>query len=75
MAYNSIVLVREIWDTRDLLDGVVRSDGQADTSRLTTRFDPEDLNALEMALQVKDEHGGTVTALSVGASREVDVLR
>lgn len=75
MAYNCIVLAREVWDTRDLVGEVVSADGEVNTNRLTTRFQPEDLNALEMALQIKDEHGGSVTVLSVGAAGEVDVLR
>lgn len=75
MGYNSIVLVREVWDTRDLVGELLSDQGELNTARLTTRFEPEDLNALEMALQIKDEHGGTVTVLSLGAPREVDVLR
>jgi electron transfer flavoprotein beta subunit len=75
LGLNCIVLVREVWDTRDLVGEIANSEGELNTGRLTTRFEPEDLNALEMALQVKDEHGGTVTAIAVGASRQVDVLR
>jgi electron transfer flavoprotein beta subunit len=70
-----MVLLREVWDTRDLVGEVVDADGEVNTSRLTTRLEPEDMNALEMALQIKDNHGGTVTALSVGAARQVDALR
>jgi len=72
---NCIVLVREVWDTRDLVGEIAASASELNTGRLTTRFEPEDLNALEMALQLKDELGGTVTAVAVGASRQVDVLR
>ncbi len=75
MSYNSIVIVREIWDTRDLVGEVLDSNGNIKESTLTTRFEPEDLNALEMALQIKDAHGGSVTAISLGKSRNVDVLR
>ena len=42
---------------------------------LETRFEPEDLNALEMALQVKDRDGGEVHAFALGEPRGVDVLR
>ena len=38
-------------------------------------FNPEDLNALEMALQVKDQHGGQVTVLTMGPPRAAEVLR
>jgi electron transfer flavoprotein beta subunit len=75
MSYNVIVIVREVWDTRDLTGQVVDDSGQVKTGALATRFEPEDLNALEMALRIKDEQGGTVTAISVGQPGEVDVLR
>jgi electron transfer flavoprotein beta subunit len=42
---------------------------------LATIFNPEDLNALETALEIKEQHGGTVTALSMGPPKAVDVLR
>ena len=74
MAYNCIVVVREVWDTRDLTGAVLEGD-QVKAGALATRFEPEDLNALEMALRIKDEHGGTVTALSIGEAGDVDVLR
>lgn len=72
---HSIVIVREIWDTRDLDRKILDDAGGVRTDALTTRFEPEDLNALEMALQVKDKHGGKVTVLSLGAPRGVDVLK
>jgi electron transfer flavoprotein beta subunit len=38
-------------------------------------FNPEDLNALEMALQVRDTYGGTVTVLTMGPPKAAEVLR
>lgn len=75
MAFNIMVIVREVWDTRDLAGTVLDEGGQVKAGALATRFETEDLNALEAALRIKDENGGTVTAISVGAPREVDVLR
>jgi len=75
MPYNCAVIVREIWDTRDLVGNVLKEDGSLNEAILATRFEPEDLNALEMALQLKDKQGGNVTAISVGQARNVDVLR
>jgi electron transfer flavoprotein beta subunit len=72
---NTIVIVREVWDTRDLAGQVLDDAGNIKASALTTRFEPEDLNGLEMALKIKDQHGGKVTVLSVGEVRQVDVLR
>jgi len=75
VSYNSIVIVREVWDTRDLVGDILDNSGNIKESVLTTRFEPEDMNALEMALQIKDEHGGKVTAISLHKSKEVDVLK
>jgi len=75
MNYNSIVIVREVWDTRDLVGEILDTEGNIKKNVLATRFEQEDLNALEMALQIKDANGGKVTAISLGRSREVEVLR
>jgi len=75
MSYHCIVLVREVWDTRDLVGAVLDEGNALKESALQTRFEPEDLNALEMALQIKDTHGGKVTAVAIGEPRSVDVLR
>lgn len=76
MACNCMVIVREVWDTRDLVGNVLDESGAIRSSALQTRFEPEDLNALEAALRLKDAQGGTVTAVTVGAPRGgVEVLR
>ena len=42
---------------------------------MPTIFNPEDLHALETALAVRDEYGGTVTVISMGPPKAADVLR
>jgi electron transfer flavoprotein beta subunit len=74
MPYNCIAIVREAWDTRDLVGNVMEG-GKPDEKKLTTRFEPEDLNALEMALKIKEKEGGKVTAIAFGEPKNVDVLR
>lgn len=75
MSVDTIVIVREVWDTRDLVGQVMDDAGNIKADAVATRFEPEDLNALEMALRLKDAQGGKVTALSAGEPRGVDVLR
>ncbi len=75
MDFHLVCLVREILDTRDLVSDPIDSTDHLNTDSLESRFDPEDLNALEMALKIKDEKGAKVTALSLGAVRRLDVLR
>lgn len=75
MPYHSIVLVKQVPDTRTISGEVMTADGTINRSALPAIFNPEDLNALEMALQVKERHGGTVTALTMGPLQAAEVLR
>lgn len=75
MPYKTIVVIREVWDTRDLAGEILDQSGAVKETALATRVEPEDLNALETALQLQDAHGGKVTALSLGDVRQMDVLR
>lgn len=71
-----VVWVREVPDTRDLVGDVLDASGTPRWGDWDSRVDAEDLNALEMALQVRDAGGACrVTAVSVGAPRRLDVLR
>src|SRR4030067_651128 len=73
--YDSIVLIKQVPDTRHVTGEVMTKDGTMNRSALPAIFNPEDLNALEMALQVKEQHGGTVTVLSMGPLQAAEVLR
>jgi electron transfer flavoprotein beta subunit len=73
--YHSIVLVKQVPDTRNIRGEVMSKDGTMNRSALPAIFNPEDLNALEMALQVKAQHGGTVTVLTMGPLQAAEVLR
>jgi electron transfer flavoprotein beta subunit len=42
---------------------------------LSAIFNPEDLNALEMALEIKDRTGGTVTVITMGPPKAANILR
>ena len=53
MACNCIVIAREVWDTRDLATQVLDEKNEIRASALQTRFEPEDLNALEIALRLR----------------------
>jgi electron transfer flavoprotein beta subunit len=73
--YHSVVCVKQVPDTANVTADAMREDGTVNRAALPTIFNPEDLNALEMALRVRDAHGGTVTALSMGPPKAADVLR
>jgi electron transfer flavoprotein beta subunit len=75
MAYNSVVLVKQVPDTANITGQAMNESGTVNRAALPAIFNPEDLNALEMALQVKEQHGGTVTVLTMGPPRAAEVLR
>ncbi len=75
MPYHSMVLVKQVPDTRHVSGEVMSQDGTMNRNALPAIFNPEDLNALEMALQVKEQYGGTVTVLTMGPLQAAEVLR
>jgi electron transfer flavoprotein beta subunit len=75
MGYNSIVLVKQVPDTANISGQVMKDDGTVNRALLPAIFNHEDRVALEMALQVRDLYGGTVTVITMGPPRASDVLR
>lgn len=75
MAYHSVVLVKQVPDTANITGQAMKEDGTINRAALPAIFNPEDLNALEMALQLREDHGGQVTVLTMGPPRAADVLR
>ncbi len=53
----------------------MNADGTVNRGALDAIFNPEDLNALELALDIKDKFGGKVTAVTMGLPNAVSVLR
>ena len=75
MPYDSIVCVKQVPDTANITAEAMKEDGTVNRAALPAIFNPEDLRALEAALQVRDLYGGTVTVLSMGPPKAGDVLR
>jgi electron transfer flavoprotein beta subunit len=73
--YDSIVCIKQVPDTANITAEAMKEDGTVNRAALPTIFNPEDLNALETALEIRDLHGGTVTALTMGPPKAADVLR
>jgi electron transfer flavoprotein beta subunit len=74
-AYHSVVLVKQVPDTRNVTGEVMTAEGTMNRSALPAIFNPEDMNALEMALSIKDQQGGSVTVLTMGPMQAAEVLR
>ena len=75
MPYDSVVCVKQVPDTANITAEAMKADGTVNRGALPAIFNPEDLHALETALEVRDAHGGTVTVLSMGPPGAAQVLR
>ncbi len=73
--YNMVVLVKQVPDTKHITGNVMKDDGTMNRAALPAVFNPEDLNALEMALQVRERYGGQVTVMTMGPPTAAEVLR
>ncbi len=58
MGYNCIVLIKQVPDTKLVTGKAMNDDGTVNRAALPAIFNPEDLNALELALEIKDKFGG-----------------
>ena len=75
-AYKIIVLAKQVPDTRNVGKDAMKADGTVNRAALSAIFNPEDLNALEQALRIKDQFPGTtVQILTMGPGRAADIIR
>lgn len=71
-----IVLAKQVPDTRNVGKDAMKADGTVNRAALPAIFNPEDLNALEQALALKDKHpGSTITVVTMGPSRAAEIIR
>ncbi len=70
-----VVLVKQVPDTHNITGKAMKEDGTVNRQALPAIFNPEDLNALEEALKIKDKHGGKITVITMGPPNAAQVLR
>jgi len=75
VAYNCVVLIKQVPDTKRITGKAMNDDGTVNRGALPAIFNPEDLNALEMALGIKDRLGGKVTVITMGLPAAGAILR
>lgn len=76
MSLNIVVLAKQVPDTRNVGKDAMKEDGTINRAALPAIFNPEDLNALEQALQLKDANPGSiVTLLTMGLPRAAEIIR
>jgi len=70
-----VVLVKQVPDTANVTGEAMKEDGTINRAALPAVFNPEDLNALEEALRLKERHGGRVSVITMGPPAAAQVLR
>lgn len=75
-ALKIVVLAKQVPDTRNVGKDAMTPEGTVNRAALPAIFNPEDLNALELALRLKEECvSSTVHILTMGPFRAADIIR
>jgi len=72
---NILVLAKQVPDTRNVGQDAMKADGTVNRGALPAIFNPEDRNALEQALRIKDELNASITLLTMGPPRAAEIIR
>ena len=75
MGYRCVVLAKQVPDTKNITGQAMKDDGTVNRAALPAIFNPEDLHALEAALDIKSEYGGSVTVITMGPPSACELLR
>ncbi|HOK03871.1 MAG TPA: hypothetical protein P5270_00930 [Victivallales bacterium] len=75
MSFNYLVCVKQVPDTKNITGQAMKPDGTVNRAALPAIFNPEDLNALELAIQLKERYGGEITVVTMGPPSAAEVLR
>ena len=76
MSFRIVVLAKQVPDTRNVGKDAMKADGTINRAALPAIFNPEDLNALEMAIQMKEKiKDAEVLVLTMGPSRASEIIR
>ena len=70
-----VVLAKQVPDTANISGDAMKEDGTVNRAALPAIFNPEDLNALEMALEIKERLGFKVVVISMGPPKAVEILK
>jgi electron transfer flavoprotein beta subunit len=70
-----VVLIKQVPDTKKITGDVMNDDGTVKRSALPAIYNPEDLNALELAMEIKDRFGGHITVITMGLPAASAILR
>lgn len=75
MSLKIIVLVKQVPDTKNVTSDAMTPEGTVNRAALPAIVNPEDLNALEETLKIKESVGAVITAITLGPPSAVKVLK
>jgi electron transfer flavoprotein beta subunit len=76
MSFRILVLAKQVPDTRHVGDDAMKEDGTVNRGALPAIFNPDDLNALEMALETKSHiPGAEINVITMGPPRAASIIR
>ncbi len=76
MSLKIVVLAKQVPDTRNVGKDAMTPEGTVNRAVLPAIVNPDDLNALEQALRLKEQHpGSTVGVLTMGPPRAGEIIR
>ena len=76
MSLKIVVLAKQVPDTRNVGKDAMTAEGTVNRAALPAIVNPEDMNALEQALRLKEQNpGSTVGVLTMGPPRAGEVIR
>ena len=76
MALKIVVLAKQVPDTRNVGPDAMTPEGTVNRAALPAVFNPEDLNALEQALRLKEQFpGSTISVVTMGLPKSAEVIR
>ncbi len=75
MSLTILVFAKQVPDTKNITGEAMKADGTVNRAALPAIFNPEDLNALELAVSLKERYGGTVTLATMGPPAATAILR
>ncbi|MCF0195237.1 MAG: electron transfer flavoprotein subunit beta/FixA family protein [Bacteroidaceae bacterium] len=76
MSLKIVVLAKQVPDTKNVGPEAMTAEGTVNRSALPAIFNPDDMNALEQALRLKEQNpGSTIAMVTMGLPKATEVLR
>lgn len=76
MSLKIVVLAKQVPDTRNVGPDAMTPEGTVNRAALPAVFNPDDLNALEQALRLKEQfEGSTISVVTMGLPKSAEVIR